>query len=186
MWKIPLVSDLRYNYITVYHDTVEKFEYPDFSLCNIFTDFGQGFYVTINYEQAKQRCKYLKQKKENRNKQAYINEYRLYLNRIPDDCNWLSLPYLDEEWLDVILEGRRYGNIEIQEDTNIYYDIVEGGVADGDVWTAIYDYEDGLIEKDELFEEITKYPKHHQLVIANESLITNFRILEFKKHIWIK
>lgn len=77
-----------------------------------------------------------------------------------------------------------YGNIEVAEEINRYYDIVEGGVADGNIKFVLRAYYKGKIDKTEVYFQLAKFYNYHQLVISNQKLIDE-GVLEFKKRIKI-
>lgn len=123
-------------------------------------DFGKGFYLTLLYVQAKSYA----QRFLFRNKEAYINEYRL-----DDDLKGFSTKtfgHYDSEWLDFVSNCRK--GIQPEQ-----FDLVEGGIANDKVFNTIDLYFSGLISRDEALGRLAYEKPNHQLCILNQTVITN-------------
>lgn len=142
------------------------------------TDFGQGFYLTTNYAQAKSLA-YRKAMKERA-------EY-LFANQTIDQSlvdtmiqpvvltyriNTVGLKQLkgkefatsDEHWANFILNNR----ISPLSYTEMEYDYAVGPVADGSVFKIMMDYQDNHIDKAEFHQQILpkgKMKSYNQLSV---------------------
>lgn len=131
------------------------------------TDFGQGFYVTTNYEQAKSWA----QRKAMKERSEYLLENQITDQVSVDDMIQpvilkykLSLSSLkqlkgqvfnspNEGWADFILENR---TVPLPY-TQIAYDYAVGPVADGNVFRIMLNLQHGRINKSEFHAAI--HPK---------------------------
>ena len=75
----------------------------------------------------------------------------------------LSFPQMTDEWLDFVVDCRR----GIKHD----YDIVEGPMADDQIWDYVEDFMEGVITR-EAFWVLAKfkYPTHQMVFCTQESL----------------
>ena len=91
-------------------------------------DFGQGFYVTNNFEQAEKWA--ITKASRKRGQKAIINVYQFDVDAfLSQTYNKKEFLYYDKEWLDFITESRK-GNAPWNK-----YDWIEGGIANDSVIT---------------------------------------------------
>lgn len=100
----------------LYHGTSHKFENIDLSMARDYKDFGRGFYLTTNLEQA------TKWSQKGKIKEAYVYMY-MVKNLEYDKYNILELLEYNLEWLDFITKNRMNGGIS-------NYDIIYNRLAD--------------------------------------------------------
>lgn len=107
--------------------------------CNDFTDFGKGFYTSKTEEFAKDTAinKCLKSKKYGVNIAPAIVIFEFDENMIKK-TNYLYFDENDEKWLQFIVNNRNGWNytnyiVDNFHNLNASYDIVEGGIADGNI-----------------------------------------------------
>lgn len=113
----------------LYHGTKVYFDYPDLNKAKNFKDFGKGFYLTSNREQAMRWA--VRSLKNNDSKcVAYVYEYEFDMISTKK-INILELLKYNREWLDFIALNRCEGENEI------YYDLIYDRMADntGDILT---------------------------------------------------
>ena len=127
----------------LYHGSGEIVEFPEIRKTKYAKDFSWGFYCTEDYEQARRWA-------ERRHEEGIINVYEYSDNT---SLNKLVFPEMCDAWLDFIAECRAGGTHE--------YDIVEGPMADDEVWNYVNDYLNGEITR-ELFWGYArfKHPTH--------------------------
>ena len=84
----------------------------------------------------------------------------------PDDkLSVLSFPEMTDEWLDFVVECRR--------DIKHQYDIVEGPMADDQVWDYVEDFMNGNITREAFWVLVKfKYPTHQIVFCTDRSLQT--------------
>ena len=129
--------------LEVLHASGQVEDEPVIRLTQFTKDFSWGFYCTTNFKQAH---KWAIQKSPT----PTINYYRYNENH---QLNVLKFNDLDDEWLDFIANCRK--------GIHHKYDIVEGPMADDQLWNFVDDYLEGHLPK-EAFKAICKfqYPTH--------------------------
>lgn len=131
----------------LFHGTNMDFYYPDISACKPGKDFGDGFYLADNQQQAEEFVSW-KSSHFFQNMSQYVNTYLVYDDIL--DCkelNILRFDDYDEKWVDFVYEHRQQKSKQASE-----YDIIYGPVADGDMKGLFPKYEAQEITKQELLE----------------------------------
>ena len=91
---------------TLYHGTMHEFTEIDLSKCdNKFRDFGRGFYLTSEFQQAQSWAAH---KSELSASKARVYRYKLD-EEIPDHLKLYEFLEYDEKWLQCIVDNRRHG-----------------------------------------------------------------------------
>ena len=137
----------------VYHGSNVEVAVPRILQNGFYKDFGYGFYCT-NYE--KQAKRWAMTKKG----ESVINRYEYELCM---DLKILSFDNMTDEWLDFVAKCR----MGIEHN----YDIVEGPMADDQIWNFVEGFIDGRIPRDAFWELVRfNYPTH-QIVFCTESAL---------------
>jgi len=138
---------------TIYHGSNMIVEEPQIIVSGYYKDFGYGFYCTNLEKQAK---KWALTKRGD----SYVSVYYYQLNK---NLKVLSFPVMTDEWLDFVVACRR----GIKHD----YDIVEGPMADDQIWDYVEDFMEGNITR-EAFWVLAKfkYPTHQIVFCTQRSL----------------
>ena len=145
----------------IYHGSGEIVKYPRVLKTGHTKDFSWGFYCTKNFDQSK-RWAYKK-----RTPTVNVYEYT------PDDTlNVLSFTEVCDEWLDFILLCR--------SGKTHRYDIVEGPMADDQIWDFLTQWENGLISHDELMMLAKFRHPTHQISFHT---IASFDCIRFRRAI---
>ena len=139
---------------TVYHGGYTPVENPEICVGRNTKDFGVGFYCTIIKEQAQRWAR--------RYDAKIVSIYDVRLNQ---DLNIKEFREMTDEWLDFVVNCRR----GIEHD----YDIIEGPMADDQIWNYVEAFIDGRIPR-KAFWEIAKfnYPTHQIVFCTEEALKT--------------
>lgn len=141
----------------LYHGSNVVVETPKIMLNGHYKDFGYGFYCTRLEKQAK-RWALTKRGDSVLNRYLYTPEKNLKL------CIFKEMT---EEWLQLTTNCR--SGIEHP------YDIIEGPMADDQIWDYVEDFMDGNISRDAFWELVKfKYPTH-QIVFCTESALKTLR-----------
>lgn len=152
----------------VYHGSDVIVESPDVAHSYRPLDFGKGFYVTTNREQA---VRWAKRKAElNKQETAFVNVYEL-----SSEEEGLKVKTFEDdlrEWIDFVCACRD-GGIDYQE-----YDIIRGQVANDKVFRVVDLYHAGIWDKDRAIAEIRAYPGYDQLAFITQRAVE--RMLSFK------
>ncbi|WP_176140647.1 DUF3990 domain-containing protein [Halobacillus salinus] len=113
-----------------------------------FTDFGQGFYLTSDYEQAKRRAKNKAEDSKNKAVSPAIIKVELNIDLLMGNISaGCVFEEADDEWASFVYKCRIYGKTEkkIFHD----FDFVVGPVADGKMRRAIKLFDKGDMSEQE-------------------------------------
>ena len=149
----------------VYHGSIVAVKEPLANVGRRNLDFGQGFYVTDMEEQAISWAA----RPFNAGKPQILNIYEF-------DKEWVSssgfkvlhFEKYDGDWLDFVVANRR--GMMLWKD----YDMVEGGIANDDVFNTIELYLSELIPKEEALKRLQYEKPNNQICILNQSIIDRF------------
>ncbi len=129
--------------IEIYHGSLETVQFPEIRKTKYAKDFSWGFYCTKDYEQAKRWAL-------RRNETGIVNVYRYSEN---SSLRILRFSEMSDEWLDFIASCRA-GNVHD-------YDIVEGPMADDQIWNFVNDFINGDISREVFWQQARfKRPTH--------------------------
>ena len=129
--------------VIIYHGSNTAVEKPRILINGHYKDFGYGFYCTNMEKQAKRWAL-------TRRGESVVSRYQYVKNK---ELKILEFPDMTEEWLQFVVECRS----GIEHD----YDIVEGPMADDQIWDYVEDYMAGKISKAAFWELVKfKYPTH--------------------------
>lgn len=138
----------------LYHGSNVRIEKPDFALCKPYKDFGKGFYLSAEKEQAldiaKQRVRTTQEGEPTVN--TFMFDESLMTS---GELKVLIFEDYSEEWVKFVLANRDIHSPHPFHD----YDIVYGPIADDGVTFQLRRYQRGVIRTiAELIEEL-RYPK---------------------------
>jgi hypothetical protein len=137
----------------IYHGSNVEVSNPKILVNGFYKDFGYGFYCT-NYEKQAKRWALTK------NGASVVNRYSYEINT---DLKVLKFEKMTEEWLDFVASCRR--GIEHN------YDIVEGPMADDQIWNYVEGFLSGRFSRAAFWELVKfNYPTH-QIVFCNEKAL---------------
>lgn len=139
--------------IRLYHGSNMKIEVPDLSHSKPFKDFGSGFYLSADKQQAWDMAyQKVSQTKEGK---AEVSEFLFDETLMESDqLKVLFYPDYCEEWPEFVLANRNKNIAHPVHD----YDIVYGPIADDGVTFQLRRYVGGVISLPRLVEEL-KYAK---------------------------
>ena len=156
----------------VYHGSIEEVRRPEIRHPNRSLDYGNGFYVTTSYEQAKRLVE--RRMKDNGVSIGYVNVYELNDEAIK--CmKLLIFEKTTEEWVEFVMKNRT------QRGFTHDYDIVYGPVADDSVYTQFTLYEGGIISMPTLIQELKTYKLVDQYLFHTEKSLLAIRFVESKE-----
>lgn len=141
----------------IYHGSNVEVAKPRILQNGFYKDFGYGFYCTKIEKQAKRWA-------ITRKGDTVVNRYKY----IPDiDLKVLCFEKMTDEWLDFVAACRK----GIEHD----YDVVEGPMADDQVWNYVEGFLSGKISR-EVFWSLVKfsYPTHQIVFCTERALKTLF------------
>lgn len=144
----------------IYHGSNVEVSSPRILVNGFYKDFGYGFYCTKLEKQAKRWAL-------TKRGASVVNAYQYTPN---DKLSKLTFETMTEEWLDFVANCRI--GIEHQ------YDVVEGPMADDQVWDYVEDFISGRISRAAFWELVKfKYPTHQIVFCTQEAL----KMLRFER-----
>lgn len=152
----------------VYHGSTEIIKNPDVIHSKKYLDFGKGFYVTQYERQAK---RWAIRKGMRVEKPGVVNVYEL-------SEDWSGFEALifeneNEKWLDFVCTSRK------GEKTNQEFDIIQGNVADDDVFKTVDMYFRGIWGKQRVLDELRYYKANNQICFVTQKALDH--LLTFKE-----
>ena len=139
----------------IYHGSNVIVSSPRILVNGFYKDFGYGFYCT-NIEKQANRWALTKRGK------SVVNSYEYIPNAA---LSQLVFDTMTEEWLDFV------ANCRLGKEHS--YDIVEGPMADDQVWDYVEDFIAGRISRAAFWELVKfKYPTHQIVFCTQEALKT--------------
>jgi len=167
--------------ITLYHGSISLFNKPNANLGKPFKDFGRGFYVSPEKQNAINIASRNKLIEESRNKRlnktenvsAYLYTFELYLS-VLKDYSVKEFPNADKEWLLFVLANRS------SRDKTHTYDVVIGPTANDDTRASLRAYNAGAYgeqDSDEAMNilihrlKVDKLPE--QIYFSNNSILSH-------------
>lgn len=136
--------------VIIYHGSNTAVEKPRILINGHYKDFGYGFYCTNIEKQAKRWAL-------TRRGASVVSHYQYVKSK---ELKILEFPDMTEEWLQFVVDCRS------GKEHN--FDIVEGPMADDQIWDYVEDYLNKKITKEAFWELVKfKYPTH-QIVFCTE------------------
>lgn len=145
--------------VTIYHGSKAKIKglkNPEEFRIGKRKDFGYGFYCTRDLEQADRWA-------NRRGTSGFIYSFYYDEESAKKDLNVKTFE-LDDEWLDFIILNR-------SKDIKFDYDIVEGPMADDEIYNHINDFLDGIMSREEFWgKALFKYPTNQICFLSGRSI----------------
>ena len=139
----------------VYHGSNVEVAEPRILQNGFYKDFGYGFYCTNIEKQAKRWA-------ITRRGDSVVNRYKYTPN---DESKILRFGEMSDAWLDFVVTCRKGKDHE--------YDIVEGPMADDQIWNYVEGFISGKVSRDAFWELVKfSYPTHQIVFCTEEALKT--------------
>ena len=152
----------------IFHTSNLVVSEPDVYHSRRHLDFGNGMYFTPLEKQAREYG----QRFIRRSEPAIMNIYE-FAEEITD-VNRKVFPAYDGEWLDYVAACRKGLPHE-------QYDIIEGGIADDNVFDTVDLYIQGIYTRDQALEQLRWKKPNNQICITSQKVID--RYLKFVEYI---
>ena len=154
----------------LYHGSLEIVKQPKIMGTNRPLDFGKGFFTTTSLQQA---LRWVKLRMEQSNvKVGYINMYEYSPMKGLKVRRFRSA---NVAWVDFVHNNR--SKMDFDHD----YDIVEGPVANDNVYLSFNLYESGIITKAELIRRLKTYKLVDQLLFHTERSLDTLKFVDYKE-----
>ena len=155
----------------LYHGSIEEVRIPEIRIPNRTLDYGNGFYTTTSYNQAKEWVQ--RKITENNIVHGFVNIFEFDESAL-QQLNCLIFNSPTEEWLDFVMSNRTNKSFRHN------YDIVYGPVANDRVYAAFTLYESGLLNKENLISELKTYKLVDQYLFHTEKSLQALKFIESK------
>jgi hypothetical protein len=160
----------------LYHGSNTVISKPDLGMSKKYLDFGMGFYLTSNKNQAVEFSKKVVRRALKRREGAgiaTINEYEFETESAKRMLRVKIFDMPDEEWLDYVVSNRQgVGNADD-------YDVVIGPVANDDVFEVIEYYEDGMFTKEAAINALKIKKLFTQFTMKTEAALNMLKFTEY-------
>lgn len=143
----------------LYHGSTVAVRKPSVNRGRPTVDFGQGFYTTTSYEQAKKWAE-LKRKRTSA-PHAVVTEYEVADDILQGRYTTLFFSGPTQEWLDFVVSNRK-GN------GTAAYDLTMGPVANDQLYATIRLYEQGVVTASAAIEMLRTHFLFDQLAFHNQ------------------
>ena len=155
----------------IYHGVFSEVSSPKILIPSHSMDFGNGFYTTTSFDQAK-RWSLIKKDRFHYEK-AVVSTFAMD-NEIFKTTELKSKVFhkADEEWLDFVMSNRQ--DIHFVYD----YDVVMGAVANDNVYASLNLYEEGFLSKKELLEELMAWKYVDQICFHTEKSLKYLKFIK--------
>lgn len=154
-----------FDVLEVYHGGTDIIKSPRVDVGRVGLDFGQGFYVTDLYSQAKDWASVISSR---RGVDPCVNVYHLRQRDLLNVCKHRIFEAYDKEWLDFVVQSRM-GKKPWQE-----YEYIEGGVADDRVVNAVRLYMADFISADEAINRLKYIKPNNQICLLNQEMLDEY------------
>jgi hypothetical protein len=138
-------------------------------------DFGEGFYTTSDYEQAKRWAERVCDRKKST--VSFVCRYSFDLESAKETLRVVEFQEPDYPWLDFVTSCRSSRNLEAE------YDIAVGPIANDTVYTTIQLYETGVLDADETIKRLKVLKTGRQYLFHTNASLAHCGFVDFEKHI---
>jgi len=143
--------------ITLYHGTNEPFDVPDPNRGRRGTDFGQGFYLTPNFDSAKRMA--LRAARWKGVQRGVVLRYAVdESERAFASLKIRSFPCIALDWLRFVVANRFMDASADDHNLDARWDVVHGLVADDRVVQILDDLRQGFATEDETLKKLQSAP----------------------------
>lgn len=152
-------KDVKIMDYSLFHGSGVVVKEPELRNSRFAKDFGYGFYCTNLYSQAEKWAK-------KHNKGTDVPTVNIYRYTPNPTLKVKCFSDMSDEWLDFIAMCRSAGDVTPHDN-----DIVEGPMADDDIWTYVEDYVSGQLSREQFWTLAAfRHPTHQISFHTREAL----------------
>ena len=155
----------------IYHGSNIAVENPRLIKQNRALDFGNGFYTTMNLEQAESFANNVINRNEGIGIPT-ISYYEIDFEKIQRELSVLKFDSPNDEWLDFV-----YANRTAKYDGK-QYDIIIGPVANDTVYRVFRLYENGDIDRETVIKRLKISKMFNQMTFCTERAIAELKFIK--------
>ncbi len=149
----------------VYHAGYVEIPVPDIHRGRINADFGQGFYVSDNYEFV---GRWVREKKGS---DIIINSYELDVKRLK-----VKSFERDREWFRYVFSNRRSLPDELSD-----FDVISGPIANDTIYNTMGIMTSGYLSDEEALKLLCVGPQYRQIVLKTQKAADKLKFLSSEK-----
>ena len=155
----------------VFHGSNIAVEMPRLIEPNRALDFGNGFYTTMNLEQAKIFANNVVSR-NNGIGIPTVSYYEIDFNKIQLNLNILKFCSPDDKWLDFVLANRT------AKYTGELYDITIGPIANDTVYRVLRLFENGDLDRETVIKKLKVTKLFNQMTFSSERAIAELSFIK--------
>jgi hypothetical protein len=147
---------------------------PDLCFSSHYLDFGKGFYLTTNKEQAINFSNKVVNRETKKKKFPGIGTVSIYkfdLALAKSNLNILEFSSPSDEWFDYVIGNRRGCNKTKENDVTI------GLIANDDVYRVLGLFENGILSKEHAIEALKVRKLFNQFTLATDAALNLLRFI---------
>lgn len=154
----------------LYHGSVVSVKNPNLRQGRPNTDYGKGFYTTVDFDQA-ERWARIRRDRAGGGK-AVVSVYEVDDNLLQNkDFRIMEYKGATKEWLDFVVANRRYAPLHD-------YDIVLGPVANDNLYATISLYENGELSAEAAVVQLKTHILFNQVSFHTERALSQLNFVE--------
>lgn len=154
----------------LYHGSTVTVKNPSLRPGRANTDFGKGFYTTVDFEQAARWARIRRERAGEGSAIVSVYEVDDELLRRPD-MHIMTYNGATIEWLDFVVANRRYAPLHD-------FDIVLGPVANDNLYATISMYENGELSAEAAIVQLKTHVLFNQVSFHSPTAIQNVKFIE--------
>ena len=154
----------------LYHGSIVSVKNPSLSQGRPNTDYGKGFYTTVDFDQAARWARIRRDRAGGGNAVVSVYEVDDMLLQ-KEDFRIMEYNGATKEWLDFVVANRRYAPLHD-------YDIVLGPVANDNLYATISLYENGELSAEAAVVQLKTHVLFNQVSFHTEKVLAQLRFVE--------
>ena len=154
----------------LYHGSIVSVKNPSLRQGRPNTDYGKGFYTTVDFDQAARWARIRRDRAGDGNAVVSVYEVDDMLLQ-KEDFRIMEYNGATKEWLDFVVANRRYAPLHD-------YDIVLGPVANDNLYATISLYENGELSAEAAVVQLKTHVLFNQVSFHTEKVLAQLRFVE--------
>ena len=160
----------RLSKMKLYHGSIVTVKKPSLRQGRPNTDYGKGFYTTVDFDQAARWARIRRDRAGEGN--AMVSVYEVDDNLLNNGAlNIMEYNGATKEWLDFVVANRRFAPLHD-------YDIVLGPVANDNLYATISLYENGELSAEAAVVQLKTHVLFNQVSFHTEEALSQLRFVE--------
>ena len=154
----------------LYHGSIVSVKNPNIRQGRPNTDYGKGFYTTVDFDQAARWARIRRDRAGGGN--AVVSVYEVDDDLLQKkDFRIMEYNGATKEWLDFVVANRRYAPLHD-------YDIVLGPVANDNLYATISLYENGELSAEAAVVQLKTHVLFNQVSFHTEKALSQLHFVE--------